>query len=289
MRRASPLLTALILALAVACGGDDEASVEEAPARLPGDDEVLAEVNGTQVTRYDLESTVRETLGGFALDQLDEESRERALQSVVSARAIAMAREAELSAEERAALDRKVARYREKLLVQQYLATHAPADAITDEMVREYYESHPERFAGATTRRFEMLFATRSLTDGERERVVRSLRQPDQRGDWAAWAAELAAEGLPIAHRRADTRTARVLPQRLRELASDLPQGRASGLTFVDGRSFLLRVTGETAGRPRPLADVEEEIRAALGPLRLRDSVRDVRAEVLERSDVVYR
>jgi len=100
------------------------ASTDDTAVLLDGDDDVLAQVNGAPVTRYDLERTIAETLNEDAIHQLDEDGRRRALESVVASRAIARAREAELEPAAREALERKVVRYWEKFLVWQYLHAH---------------------------------------------------------------------------------------------------------------------------------------------------------------------
>jgi len=283
------LVTALLLS-GFACGETpEEVPEEEASVALPGDDVVLAEVNGSTITRYDLERTVAETLDEFAVGRLEPEARRQALESLVSTRAIAQARERELSPEQRAEVDRKVSRYRDQILVGQYLAAHAPPSAVTDEMVREYYEEHADRFGGGTVRRHEVLYATRALADTERNRVLAELREADGQPDWRAFAASLRERQMPMAHQRGDSNAAGVLPTRVRRVLETLPAGRASAVTFVEGRPFVVRVTGETQRPRRPLAEVRREIRAALAPLQIRASVRQVRADVLAEAEVTYR
>ena len=274
---------ALLFALAlVACGGEDAPAL----APLPGDDQILAEVESTTISQYDLDRALVTTLGPLA-EGVDGETRHDVLESLVTSRAIAMAREAELTPEQRAALEREVAAHREQLLVRQYLAQHAPSGPPTDEDIQAYYDAHPERFGARTLRRYEMLLTTRELSDDERTRVLEALREPGSRTDWPSFAAELAARGLPIAHHEGDAEDA-LLHARLRQLLGTLSTGRASSLTFVEGRAFVLRVTGETERAARPLSEVREDIRRALGPRSVRDSIRAVREDVLEGVRVVY-
>lgn len=255
---------------------------------LAGDDEVLAEVGGSLVTRYDVERTIAETLNEAAIRQLDEDGRRRALESIVATRAIARVREAELDGAAREAFERKISRYRDQLLVRDYLDVHAPPAPVTQEMIREYYEDHPDRFVGGTERSYEMVFSTRSLTAPERERLVRGLRSPDQHPDWRAWAATLGAQELPVSHRRGDASSS-ALHARVRQALEPLRVGQVSPVVFVEGRAFLLRITGEEQRPRRPLAEVREQIRRRLGPGQLRESVREVRTTVLRDAEVVYR
>lgn len=286
------LATLPILAV-VAFSGGSPASVAEEPEVIVAED-VLAEVNGAELTAFDLDVMVRDTLGPLSESVLQQEdSRRRALESLVVSRAMSMQRDAELSDEERWQLERRVQAYRDQLLVRQYLDEHAPAAPVTHAMIEEYYASHAERFGGETETRYEMLFATRSLTDAERRRALEVLRSPDAHPDWDAWMHDLQITGLPLAH-RADQTDVETLPPRLRETLTHLQPGEgapgaASPLTLVDGRPFLLRVLSRTHGRPRPLADVRGEIREALSARHLRDAIERAQAQVLSEAEISYR
>ncbi|NOY90285.1 MAG: peptidyl-prolyl cis-trans isomerase [Deltaproteobacteria bacterium] len=290
-RKKWALLGLAVLAMvtaAYALGARSPSEPSITHAVLPGDENVLAEVNGSQITRYDLERTIAETLNEEAIHQLDEEGRQRALQSIVASRAIARAREAELDAAGREAIDRKAARYRDQLLVRQYLDAHAPPEPVTPEMVSAYYEAHPESFGGSTRRTYEMLFTTRSLTAAERDTLSHQLRDPAQHSDWRAWAATLTAQGLPVNHRRGDA-SASALDARVRRVLGRLRLGQTSTIVYVDGRAFLMRIAEEEQRPRRPLAEVREQIRQRLAPRQLRDAVRAARTSVLQHAEVVYR
>lgn len=278
------VLVLFVVASQLACGGEGEST--PAPA-LPGDDEVLAIVEGGSITRYDLERTVDETLGPLGRG-LDDEGRRKALESLVSTRALALRAESELSEDVLLAIDRKTERYRDRLLTEAFVRFNAPPPPVTDDDVRAYYDTHSDRYGGSTVRSFEMLLSTRPLADAEREAFLAASRVADQRSDWRAWATELAAS-LPIAHRAGDSTDATALPERLRELIASLPLERTSAPTFVDGRAFLLRIVRESTSEPRPLSEVRDEIRRAIETVRLRDSVRAVRESTLATTDVVYR
>jgi len=273
----------MALLLVAAC---DE---EEPTPTLPGDDVVLAEVGGVPVTRYDLERTVAETLNEQALGQLDDEGRREALESIVATKALAAAREAEMDPQDRLALDRKVARYRERLLVESYLREHAPPQPVTEEMVRAYYDEHRDRFRTGGGREYEVLYTSRAVTEGERGRLLSQLRAADETEDWEAMAERLTGAGLPVGHRRGNQETLTLLPPRVRTLVASSPVGRAAPVAFVDGRAFVLRVTRQVPPRLRPLSEVRSTIRASLGPSVVRESIREVREQVLADTEVSYR
>lgn len=276
-----------ILALA-GCGTGTSRAADEGQevAALPGDDDILAEVDDTTISRYDLERALATTLGPLA-DGVDGETRHDVLESLVTSRAISMAREEELTPLERSALEREVAAHREQLLVRQYLARHAPAEPPSDEDVQAYYDAHPERFGPRSIRQYEMLLTTRGLTDEETTSVLEELGHVSEHADWEGFASQLDARGLPIAWQQGDADNA-MLHVRLRQVLASLDGHRPSAITFIEGRAFVLRVTGEIETPARSLAQVREEIRETLGPRSLRDSIRAVREDAMRDVHVVY-
>src|SRR3954470_22527960 len=114
------VMPCLLLVLAVVGTGKNA----DKKVSLPGEDKVLAKVGASSITQYDVDRTARETFGKDTAAQLDPGVKKRLLESLVQARAIAQAREKELAPVEVAEVDRKVAAYREEVLVRQYLEKH---------------------------------------------------------------------------------------------------------------------------------------------------------------------
>src|SRR5688572_10141002 len=75
---------------------------------LQGDDQVVAVVNETRITNYDVERTARDTLGETGA-QLSGEPRRKLLQSMVESRAMAQAAEKNLTPQELAAVEKRTA------------------------------------------------------------------------------------------------------------------------------------------------------------------------------------
>jgi hypothetical protein len=264
---------------------------EPAPATklvLPGDDKVLAEVNGAKITAYDVTLTARSTFSEATAAGLDAAAKKKVLQSLVSSRAIAQKREAELTATQRAELERKVAAFREDELVRQYVATHGQVQPVTSEMVASYYHDHPERFGAVTTRSYELLASTRELTDAERAPLLAALANPGAHEDWAAWVRELQKKHQPVAYQRGEGSDAALHPS-LRSLVQRVPLGASSALTFIAGRAYLVHPLAETRSEPRPLAEVSGEIRKSLVPVQLTKSVAQASELALKDAKVTYR
>ena len=257
------------------------------PIILNGDNIVLARVNGSPITRYDLEQTIRSTLRDNSASQLDEAGRKKVLDSLVASRTIAQAQAQALSREEHAALDKKVEAYREQLLVKQYLGRHATLQPVTRDMVREYYESNPERFGGKTIRTYEMIVGKRTLKARERDALIQLLKNPSGKKDWKEWVATLQARGYPVAYCQGQV-DEKILHPQLRRLTEGLKKGEASQLSFIKGISYIVRIVDEKQIPPRPLGEVSAEIRKSLAPVQVKKAVRQASEQVLETARVVY-
>ena len=261
--------------------------VMPAPVSLPGDEVVLARVNGSNITRYDLERAIQSTMDENSRRSLDSAVRRKILESLVAGRAIAQARMVDLNPEDDKVLERKVAAYREELLVKQYLAKHILPQPVTPEMVESHYQAHPERFGGKTIRTYEMIAGSGVLTDQERDSLLAALKNPDKNSDWPKWVKVLREQGLPVDYRKGQI-DEKVLHPQVQKLMQPLEKGGPSRLGFIKGAVYLVRITDERKLPPRPLNEVSAQIRKSLAPVQLKAAVRKASEEVLETADVVY-
>lgn len=257
-------------------------------SQLPGDSEVLVTVNGSVITRYDLDLSIKSLLGASGIQKLDEAGRKKVLESLVMSRAIAMASEKEAKAEELADLARKSEAYHEQLLVRKYLAKHAPPRPVTQEMVREHYETHPEEFGGKKERTYEMITCKRPLKSEERDALLKKMQNPGDKKDWNKWVQELQKDGFPLAYRRGVVVEGVLHPQLLKMMKS-LKKGESSPLTFIKDLSYLVRIVDEKKKTTRPLKEVSGQIRKMLAPVQLKKAVEQVSQEVLQKAEVVYK
>lgn len=284
-RHGAAVVSIIIVALAfLACGKD---TVTDPASALPGDDKVLAKVNGSSITAYDLDQAVRASLGQSAVGMLDPTGRKNVLDSLVAARAISQAQEKSLTGQERAALKRQVDAYREQLLVKRYLAKHAPKDPVTREMVADYYRKHPGQFGRKTVKRYEMISSTETLDDARRDQLLASLKDPDQHKDWSDWTKKLRQEGLPLAY-TSGTADPAILSEELRGRLDKLKPEMPAALAFNNTGIALTRVIEEKEIPPQPLDHVRDRIRRILRPVQLKKSVKRVSDKVLAGADVQY-
>lgn len=273
------------IALLLLSSGSLAACAKSAPkASLPKDDIVVAKVNGSVVTRYEVDQIANHSLGNLVV-AAGQETYVKVREAAVRSRAIALAAEAELSDVDKQALAKEVAAYREQLLVRRYLRTHAPPSAVTPDMVRSYYEEHPDRFGAKTERTYELLGSTRTMVAGERDKLLSSLKGVEKQVDWEAVVAKLKQAGMPVTLTVTNS-SDQLLEQSLRDLLRQLPADQASPVTFVQGRVYVARVKGEEKQPPRPLAEVSTEIERLLAPSQLSRAIESVSEQVMSNAKV---
>ncbi len=266
-------------------------SPEKNPAaqsvQLPGEDTVLATVNGSAITQYDLEQAMRTTLGKASLSMLDESGRKNLLESLAAAKAISQSQEKNLSNEDRAVLEKKVAAYREQLLVKMYLAENTTKEPVSQKMVEDYYGRHPEQFGGKTITRYELITSQTALPDARRDQLLAALQDADQQKNWAAWCEQLKQKGLAVAYKSGNADPAILTPD-LREQLARLQPGQPADLAFSNSAISLARIIEQKKIPPRPLSEVSAQIRKMLLPVQLKKAVKQASDQVLKEAEVIY-
>lgn len=284
------------LALTIALSGcnscrrdDAEASVGDAGnATLPHDDVVLARVGeaGEPISAWDLDFAAEQALGNLADVALDGSTREEILESAITSRAIAQLREAELSSRESAELDKRVAAYRERLLVEGYLAVHAEVREVPEEELRAYYDAHPEKYGSKPQRSFELAFVELGSDPTSRGSLLQELSKVRDAADWREGVAEAQGRGLPLGFRRGDVELAS-LPPRLRDSAVELEAGEETNLIMLGSRAYVLRVTSVGRRAGKSFREVRGRIAQILRPRATRDAILSIQKQVLDQVKVL--
>lgn len=291
MRKVAPYLYCVILIVSLgACSKQSELFSQSASSQsvtLPGDDKVLAKVNGSPITRYDLDSTIQRMLGEYQSSLLDKNGRQQALESMTASRAMSQAALKEMPAEDLAVIEKQVSAYKEKLLVSSYLKAHATVQPVTDEMVKEYYAKNPDRFGAKKVRRYDMLFGAQKLQTGSRDQIMHALAKAGQAKDWRQQSEILVKQGYSLQYRQGNM-DEKLLNPRLRRLMRSLDVGQSSDVTFIEGKPYIVRIISEEEIPPRPLNEVSAEIRRSLVPVQLKKAVKTVSKELLKSIKVEY-
>ena len=130
------LTLAAVLGLA-SCSkeGADHGSVEN--ASVP--EQVLATVNGEPITESDVDRMINRTISPAQQTLIDNNLRDKILDSLIASKAMKQLISKELSAEKIAQLEAMVKSYQEELYVKEYLLQYANAKPVSTQMVQNYY------------------------------------------------------------------------------------------------------------------------------------------------------
>jgi hypothetical protein len=286
------LLCAVSLTL-TACApsdkGDQEATASQPDQQLevPDHGGVLARVNGQPIYAQDLEVAISNILGAERGGMLDQSTRQKVLQSLVLNRGMAQAAQKELNTDEVAWIEAKSTAYRDQLLAKAYLRQHSEPTPVTQEMVRAYYEEHPEHFGGKVVRIYELLVEKEKSDASQRDQIVQRLREAAQQKDWQAYAAQLASQGYAIQFRGGEENE-QLLNPGLLGLLRPLKRDQVSQVTYISGKAYIARIVSEEEKGARPLQDVSADIRKMLAPIQLKKAIRQVSDEVMASARVEY-
>jgi hypothetical protein len=248
---------------------------------------VLARVNGEAVTERQLLVSLESLIGEAQTAQLGEQARQNALKGLVAGRAIAQQALKSLPADELRDVELKTQLYREKLLLGEYLKQNARPEPVTDEMVKAYYDAHLGEYGGGVERRYEMIRAADKVTDERRDQLIEKLGEARRAGNWRSRVDGMNKQGLPVVYRQGVVNAA-VLDAKLVRLAEATPVGETSDVLLIDGKPLVIRVTSETRKTARPLHEVSADIRKKLLPQRLKQAIKAVQEQVLEKAEVEY-
>lgn len=249
---------------------------------------VLAIVNDSPVTEADFELVIQETIGEKNASKLGESGRKKVLESLVASRAISQESLRMISDEERTELEQKVKAYREKILVQVYIAKNASPDPVSQEMVKDYYEKNPERFGARTEKVVEMMSTSRALSLKERDMFISACNNNGYQKDIGKLADALKKKGLPVFYNKQKA-VKGLLHEDLFRIVKRLKKGEKSELVFVKEKPYLLRITDVIETEPKPLSEVSYSIRKSLAPVQLKKAVKKISEDILAKSKVEYR
>ncbi len=252
---------------------------------LTDDNVILVNVSDTPITAYDLQLAISDNLGDEAAFSLNDSGREKLLDSLIASKAMALAAAKEASVEELAILDKRVAAYREQLLVKAYLKQHADITPVSSEMVEEYYKKHPEKFGAVRLVDYEIVQFDSTSKGDLRERMLKLFDGATNEKNWKQWVD--ANRNAPLKLSYIKQRSAlNVLPPSYSAILRQLSLGQTSDVFWVDGKAMRFRVNAEEWTAPRPLAEVSAEIRKALAPVQMKESIKKVTDQVLQTTKV---
>lgn len=277
------IIALLLLFMGVVVGCENQSD----QVQLPGDEVILAKVNGQQISRYDLDSAIHNMLGAQQADLLDAQARKKVLESLVLSRVMALSAENDLAADEKIELDKQVARYREQLLAKAYLTAHAEPQPVTTQMVSDYYLQHPEQFGQKTLYHYEILAGSGNSSGEERKALLTTMQTATSSKDWKILSERWKGEGKKIIYHQAKG-TLDVVDQKLTSILKGMDQNQTSNILYQDGVPFVIRLNQKHVVPPRPLSQVSAEVRKSLIPMQLKKQIQKLSDELMKTAEVEY-
>jgi len=192
-----------------------------------------------------------------------------------------------MTVEERVSLEKRVARYREELLVKDYLLNNAEPNTITSEAIKNYYEENPEEFAGAEERLYEIVTVSPEIYKSDSKSALDTLQLAKTHDDWRLLTRDVADERVKLLHGYESVISTNDQTTSIEKAVSSLNAGQMSRVIIQDGAPYLVRLLEIKQGNPIPLSQARASIKRKLLPATVRESVRQVSDSVLANSEVV--
>ncbi|MCX4028259.1 peptidyl-prolyl cis-trans isomerase [Endozoicomonas sp. SM1973] len=250
------------------------------------DDQKIAKVGDWFITQQELDFVTERTVGSSTLAVMYDQIGVKLLESLVVSKAMAQQASAALSVDEKTALELKVKAYREELLVRQYLADNAKVEPVTDQMIQDYYQKHPEKFGGITRKRYRLI-KTINLPANKLTEASELFSEISQNSNWQEAVAELKKQNIIASIQTAEVNPA-LISDGIKKLLEGTAQGQLSPVTVVNGNLYRLEVVAEIKTPAKTLVAVSDEIRKILAPLQLKQAVKTASEEAVKDLKVEY-
>lgn len=276
------LLMTSMLTLLSAC--DRTADKEKTEAVQ---EKALVKVNGDVITDKDLQVASVRIVGAQKAFLIDENVKQKILESMVMSRVISTQALKDIDAEERDQIDRKSRDYREELLVKSYLRKNVDPQPVTQEMVKAYYDKNPELFGAKNIKEFELITTNKQVQGTQREQVLAVLNKARKSTNWKSYIKNVNKQKGLLEYRLGKT-SEKLLNDQLRAAMSKMKNKDISRPVFIDGKPYLLRITKESQTKARPLAEVSTEIRRMLAPQQLKKAIRVISDKLMKEAKIEY-
>ena len=251
------------------------------------EEKVLAKINGDVITDKDLQVASIRIVGSEKAFLIDDKVKKKILESLVMSRVISSKSTKEIDKEELDLIDRKTRDYREELLVKSYLRKNVEPQPVTQEMVRTYYEKHPDMFGAKNIKDFELITTTKQVQGTQREQVLALLNKARKSTNWKSYTKKV-NKGKGVLEYRQGKTSEKLLNVQLRAVMSNMKAKDISRPVFIESKPYLIRITKEQQTKARPLAEVSTEIRRMLAPQQLKKAIRVISDKLMKEAKVEY-
>lgn len=274
MKRILPMVAAIAAGLLLqSCSSDGNATEQVTEAKPKG----WATVNGTPITEAELDHALNRFFGEQFIDARAEY---QVRDSLIASRAIAQKAEANLSAEELAAIEVAVAAYREERLIAAYIQSLDLAEPVSSQQVKTYYDNNLDQFGAEEVKRLAVLELSLDKSQTSEAKASQQLFTLAKSGDWSQ-------SLLPTYIRYYESASNSSLPASIAKAIKPLEIGQQTNLIRHGGQLLIVKVVDVENIPAKPLAEVSREIRRRLAATQLKQTVKALSDSIVSESDVV--
>ena len=291
MKPVLAITIAVTLAILLAACEAEQQATAPVPAPVPAPEvepvvlDIAAQVNGDVITRTEVEQMALEMFGEYQASAMDDASRAKLLDSMVSTLALAQKSLAELSDEERARIENKTRRYRENLLVSEYVRRNAARQPVTESMIHGYYKRNPQRFGAAEIPRYQLLTTRQALALDQRNAFLRKYAELKSAPSLQAMHQGFQQSGFDTLYQTGVAEPG-LLSARLQQIINAETPGKLSDLHYVDDKPYLVLVDEVIQTQPQALSEVRSQIRKTLAMAQLKQAVQELAEQVTQEASI---
>lgn len=269
-----PALAIILTILLSACEAEQQAAAPEPVVEAVALD-IAAEVNGEVITREEVEQMALEMFGEYQASAMDDATRAKLLDSMVATLALAQKSLAELSDDERVRIDNMTRRYRENLLVSEYVRRNVDRKPVTESMIQDYYDRNPKQFGAGTAAKYQLLSTRQPLALDQRNAFLRKYGELKSAPSLQAMHQGFQQSGFDTLYQTGVAEKG-LLSVRLQQLIASQVPGERSDLHYVDDKPYLVLVEDVIQISPQPLNEVRQQIRKTLVMAQLKEAVKSL-------------
>lgn len=248
----------------------------------------LASVNGSIIGSEDLSVYMARTVGSDYAAMADANLEKNVLESLIASRAISQKSLESMSNDERLTMEKRVAQFREELLVKRYLLEHATPEAIGHEDIRVYYDSNAEEFAGKEERLYEFLTVSPQQYKSNPSAAMELISSAKTERNWAEFVVRAnKAAGISLV-RNTQSFVGEGSGSSIEKSVIALTPNKMSKVIFENGAPYIAKLISVSTRPSKSFEESRAEISKRLLPARIKGSVKKLSSEILATAKIEY-
>jgi hypothetical protein len=232
---------------------------------------ILARVDNQPITQLDLERMLKKSK--ISNPELAESVKAKFLEALISNRAIIRMHEKNLSKEDLYLLEQELKFHRDDLILQHFIEQNSKPEIISEEMLRKHYDDFKENYGAVRIRRYEMIHSKRKLKPEEIDGLSNELKDSETKKDWKKWVSQIKKQGYPVGYQKT-TANPELLHPHLLIMIRQLNKNEVSGVRFISGVLYLVRLLDDSLSPPKPFHLVRDKVQKDLAMIKIRNALK---------------